>query len=424
MTALLIQNIGQLVTLAPMTRLKASDRLEPTHCGILKHAWLLVEQGRIARVGEGSPPPDLQKSNIPIVDAEGGLVLPGLIDSHTHPIFAGSRAQEFCQRLAGKTYQEIASSGGGIASTVRATRAASDETLGQLVDARLKTFLGRGVTTVEVKTGYGLSVTEEIRHLRVLKAARSRTQQTLHVTSLAPHAIPEGAASAKAWCDEAARSVLPVIAAENLADSVDAFVERGWFLPEDTKAWFTRSKEVGLKIRMHADEFADSGAAAFAAEMGALSADHCQHASDEGIKAMATAGVVATLLPGTSLYSRIPWADARRFTRAGCRVALATDFNPGSCLIDNLGLIVTIGALHCGLTPTEALAAVTWHGAIALGLQEAKGALTPGRDADLVIFPFTSVDEFVADLGRTGPTHVVAMGNLCTPHTETQKSTT
>ena len=405
--SILIHNIGELVTLEPMTHLKAADPLQASHCGILRKSWILVEQGKVVGLGTGTAPQHTHP-----IDAQGGLVLPGLIDPHTHPIFAGSRAGEFCQRLAGKTYQEIAANGGGIASTVRATRAASDTVLADLVDARLKRFLRNGVTTVEVKTGYGLSVSEELRHLKILQAARKRTPQTLHITSLAPHAIPEGYASAKAWCDEAARDVLPTVAREGLADSVDAFVEKGWFLPEDTRAWFTKAKQCGLHIRMHADEFADSGAAAFAAEMGALSADHAQHASTTGIKAMAAAGVVATLLPGTSLYSKIPWADARKFIAAGCRVALATDFNPGSCLIDNLGLIVTIGALHCGLTPTEAIAAVTWHGALALGLQDRKGALTPGRDADLVLFPHQTADEFVADLGRTPPSKVIVGGKI------------
>jgi imidazolonepropionase len=201
------------------------------------------------------------------------------------------------------------------------------------------------------------------------------------------------------------------VKSENLADCVDAFIENGYFTADDCKGYLDAAQKLGLNIRLHADEFSDSSAAECAAKYCALSADHLQHASEKGIKAMAGAGVVALLLPGTSLYTSIPYTDSRPFKAAGCPVGLATDFNPGSCPIDNLRLILTIGALHCKLTMAEAIASVTWVPARSLRLEDSKGALTVGRDADILVMPLASCEEFVADLGRTKPRAVFTRGS-------------
>jgi len=424
-SSLVVANITTLVTLKPLTRAPTTARITEGDLGALRvngsssaRSWLVIRDGKVAATGTGQLPGDA--AGLPTLDARGGLVLPGLVDAHTHLVYAGSRANEFAARLAGKSYQEIAAGGGGIQASVGATRHASDDELARLVATRLDAMLARGTTTVETKTGYALSVEEELRQLRVCRRIASDRDrvlgQTLHITCLGPHAIPPEFSGrpggAREFADILTNQLLPTVIRDKLADSVDAFVERGWFEPEDVRGWFQSAIKGGLNARVHADEFADSGAAAFAGEISALSADHCQQASAQGIAAMARASTVAMLLPGTSLYSKIPYADARRFIAAGCQVGLATDHNPGSSIVDNLPLLVTVGALHCGLTPAEAIAAVTFVPARSLGLADRKGHLAEGADADFAIWPMPSTEDFVADLGRTLPTHVAVRGKI------------
>lgn len=414
-----ITGIGCLVTNAPIaTAINPPSAIGRQHLGVVHNAWMVLRGNVIDAVGTGPLSSALEQ--LPRHDVAGALVIPGLIDAHTHPIFGGSRAHEFCARLDGETYQQIAAKGGGILSTVEATRRASDKELTTLLLTRLTRFMRHGVTTVEAKSGYGLTVADELRLLRLLTNARQATPQTLAITCLALHATDPsfttqaGGVTKKAsqlWVDAATQELLPEVARLGLADAVDAFVEKGYFEPSMVRPYLAKAKELGLAIRLHADEFAESGAATLAAEFGALSADHLQFAADSGVAAMTRAGVIPVLLPGTSLYTKIPYADARRWRAAGAMVAIATDFNPGSCVVDNLPFMMTIGALHCGLTAAEALIAVTWAPALALGLGTRKGALTVGRDADFVVHAkFNSVDEFVADMGRHEPREVWISG--------------
>ena len=412
MKQILLEGISTLVTMAPLANEARVHSVAQSDLGIVHNAWLAIEAGRVVAVGAGKA--DGKYSQWARKTLIGKLVVPGLVDAHTHPIFAGSRANEFCMRLNGATYQEIAAAGGGIKSSVTSTRNASNEELLNLLQIRLKKFLRYGVTTVEVKSGYGLNSAEELRMLRILTQSRQLSRQTLSITCLALHAVMPEFKSARAWADTAVKEILPVVAKEKLADAVDAFVEQGYFSPDDVREYLKTAKQLGLAIRLHADEFLDSGAADLAAESGALSADHLQHASAKGVAKMAEAGVVAVLLPGTSLYAKIPYTDSKRFTAAGCGVALATDYNPGSCVVDNLPMIMTLGALHCGLSAAGAVAAVTYVAAKALGLEKSKGALVPGYDADLVIHSMADADEFVADLGRTLPEEVWIKGEPLT----------
>jgi imidazolonepropionase len=404
-----LTNLTEVVTLKPLAEELRFTNIQSSDLGRLKNSWIAVTNGKIKGVGTG-PVTDEFSSHLQI-DCKGCIALPGLIDAHTHPVFAGVRADEFCMRLDGATYAEIAQNGGGIQSSVTRTAAASDRELEQLVLDRLTTAVAQGVTTVEMKSGYGLSIQEELRHLRIIQKIKKTSPQTISSTCLALHAVPKDQPSAKAWADLCAEKLLPIVKSENLADAVDAFVENGYFTPSDCETYLHSAKRLGLNIRLHADEFSNSKAALCAAKFGALSADHLQHADQEGIKAMAKAGVVALLLPGTSLYTSIPYTDSRPFKEAGCPVGLATDFNPGSCPIDNLRLILTMGALHCKLTMAEAIAAVTWVPARSLRLEDSKGALTVGRDADILVMPLASCEEFVADLGRTKPRAVFARGH-------------
>jgi len=398
-----IENIGELITLSPLVG-KAPGPVSEADLGRVRRAWLALENGKVKAFGEagkggGAPGPITAR-----IDARGGLLMPGLVDSHAHLVFAGSRAGEMAMRLGGATYQEIAANGGGIRSTVTATRGARDDELQLLASARCGRMLTLGVTTLEAKSGYGLSPAEELRHLRILKKVQGGTPQTIRTTCLALHAASPETPGLAAYARQCAEELLPIVAREGLAQWVDAFIEQGYFSVADCEPYVARAQELGLGVRIHADEFSDSGAAAAAARWGAASADHLQFASEEGLKAMAAKGVTATVLPGTSLYTKIPFANARRMADLGCAVAIATDFNPGSCQLDNLAELAGIAAVQGGLRPWEAIAGVTYVPARSLGLGTQKGALAPGFDADFVLYHgLPSADHWLADFGRTLP---------------------
>lgn len=409
---LVVENINELITLAPLAREYRTTRIKDADLGRVKNAWMSIEKGSIKEIGAGSPPgayADWRR-----IDAKGGLVLPGFVDSHTHPIFGGSRANEFSMRLAGATYQEIAAAGGGIASTVRATREWSDERLASALDARLKTFLRFGTTTLEVKTGYGLSSPEEIRLLRLLQAAKRRTSQRLSVTCLALHAKSPELETLRAWADEATQDLLPRVAEERLADSVDAFVEKNYFTAQDVEGYLAKARELGLAIRLHVDQFTDQDGGSLAARWGAKSADHLEMTSEAGAKAMAKASVTAVILPGTSIYAKLPYANGRMFADAGCPVAIASDYNPGSCRLLNLAASATVGSLHCGLTPAEAVAGITFVAAASLDFAHEKGALAPGFDADFLVYRIdqteSTLEEWFAEMGQKLPDEVYVGG--------------
>ncbi len=411
--ATLISHIGQLLSLAPLRVKPYGEPIEAADLGSLENAWLLVVAGKVCDYGPMPVPAAIKNQAALIeVDAEGALCLPGLVDSHTHPLFAGERSNEFAARLAGKTYQEIAAAGGGIAATVQATRQARDEELHRLCQQRLAGFLAYGVTTCEVKTGYGLSVAEELRGVRILHRLKQHSSQTLRVTCLALHAVGREFASTRAYVEAMSEELLPSLARQQLADGVDAFIENGYFSPGDCHEYMRTAQKLGLSIRIHADEFSDAGGAEAAAHWGAQSADHLQQASNQGLKAMAAAGVVATLLPGTSLYTGIPFVDGRKVIAAGCRVALGSDFNPGSCYLGNLPLIASIAGVHCQLRPWEILAGITYVPACSLALGERKGCLAKGYDADFILHPAGSLEAYLADMGQQLPASVWIGGEL------------
>ena len=410
---ILVHNIGELVTLSPLAEVKKTTHVRLEDLGCLENSWLAVQNGQVLDFGIGEPPSDFEKFQK--VDAGGKLVLPGLVDCHTHPIFGGNRSDEFSQRLDGKSYQEIAAAGGGIKSTIQHTRATENHELSRRTRNQLDRFASYGVTTVECKSGYGQSATEELRMLRILKDVKASSPLTLTTTYLALHARPSEFPTNQEFSSEMI-TILQKVKEEGLADWVDGFVEKGYFEPEDCEEFFTKASQLGLGIRIHADEFADSGAASAAAQWGAASADHLEKASDAGIKAMSSKGVVAVLLPGTSVYSKIDYADARPFVESGCAVALATDYNPGSCQIDNLPLIATLGALHCNMTTAQAIAGVTFVAAKALGLENRKGSLAKGYDGDFLIHELESKEQWIADFGRHLPSQVFVRGQKIRAH--------
>ncbi len=405
----LIFNISELVTLAPLVKENRFNRIQDEDLGIIKNAWLLIQDGKILAIGDSHLP---ELKNTICIDAQNGVVMPGLIDSHTHPVFAGSRSHEFSKRLKGKSYGEIAQEGGGIAYSVAQTREATVESLAQNATHHMMSMLRKGVTTLEAKSGYGLSVESELHQLRALKLASQMTPQRIVSTCLALHAIPKESQNERAYIHEMVTQLLPRITQEGLASYVDAFVEKDYFSAQEAKTWFLEAQKLGLATRIHADEFSDCEGAALAASLGAASADHLQFASDDGLRKMAAAGVVATLLPGTSLYTGIPFANGRNMADLGCAVAIASDFNPGSSPFENLRFLAAMAGVHSKLKPAEIIAGITLVASKALGLQSKVGALVPSYEADLGIYSSSSIAEWLADMGKTEPKLVYIAGKV------------
>ncbi|MBN8489299.1 MAG: imidazolonepropionase [Burkholderiales bacterium] len=367
--------------------------------GWIADGALLADGDRIIWVGPASASPPDQAAD-EVIELGGGVLLPGLVDAHTHLVYGGDRAAEFERRLQGVSYEQIAREGGGIRSTVAATRAASDDTLLASAIRRARALLAEGVTTLEIKSGYGLNEHDEARCLRVARAVGTATGLTVRTTALPAHALPpeyEGRA------DDYIGAVcqwLPRWHAEGLVDAVDAFCERIAFSPAQVERVFAVAGSLGLPVKLHAEQLSDSGGAALAARHGALSADHLEWLSDDGVAAMAAAGTVAVLLPGAFHVlreTRVPPIEQLR--AAGVPIAVATDHNPGSSPTLSPLLMIHLACTLMRLTPEEAVAGMTRHGAAALGLRD-RGTLLPGRRADLAHFDIKHPRELAYAFGQ------------------------
>ena len=352
--------------------------------GVIEDGAVAAKGGRIAWVGRRQ---DLPASPAQVTDCHGAWILPGLIDCHTHLVFGGDRAAEFEMRLNGASYEEIARAGGGILSTVRATRVADEDTLLRQAEPRLTALMAEGITTVEIKSGYGLNLETELAQLRVARRLAAELPVEVQATLLAAHAVPPEFAGRQAdYARHVAEDILPAVAAAGLADAVDVFSDRIAFTPEETEQVFAAAREAGLPVKLHADQLCDYGGAALAARWGALSADHLEHANPEGLAAMARAGSVAVPLPGAFYFIREERKpDIAAMRTAGLRMALATDMNPGSSPALSLLLMLNLGCTLFRLTVAEALLGVTRHAAAALGLSD-RGMLRPGLRCDLALY--------------------------------------
>lgn len=380
-----------------------ADGLSP-----IRNAALLIEGELIKAVGHEDEMGPLVPRGADIIDAGGRCALPGLIDPHTHLVYAGNRAQEFVQRLAGADYLEILRSGGGILSTVRATRAASDEELYLLARERLLEMLSWGVTTVESKSGYGLATEHELRLLRVAKRLSDEGWQVVP-TFMGAHALPpEFKENRGAYVDLVVNEMLP--AARELSVFCDVFMDQGAFSRQETERIFAKALELSYKLKIHADELAPTGGAEVAGAWKAVSADHLLHPSEEGLSAMADAGVVAVMLPATSFTLRKPYAPVQKFRTHGLKIAIATDHNPGTSPTLSLPLAATIGVLAGGLTVEEALLGMTLNAARSLGLKD-RGVLAPGKRADLLILDADDPAQMFYQLGRKLTRWVFIRGN-------------
>jgi imidazolonepropionase len=373
---LLIENAAQVLTLA-----------DDAGVGLLPRATVACRGGRIVAVAPaGAPLPFEPGPETVRVDARGGVVAPGLVDPHTHPVFAGDRALEFALRAEGQSYLQIHAAGGGILSTVRATRAASFEELAASCARNLDRLLRWGVTTCEAKSGYALDLGGELRLLEVLRAATACHPVEVVPTLLGAHALPpEHRERRSGYVALCAEEMVPHAAREGLARYCDAYCEQGAFSPAEVERIFAAARGAGLGLRLHAEQFSDQGGAALAARMGAASVDHLEAISADGIAALANAGTTAVLLPGAALACRCPWPPARALLDAGVAVALGTDLNPGSSMTAALPLMMSLACMQLGMSCDEAWRAVTVVAARSIG-REDLGRIEPGCQADLVIF--------------------------------------
>ncbi len=378
--------------------------------GVVRDGAIGISDGRLTFVGERSGLPGSPQSLAREVHNGGGRwVTPGLIDCHTHIVYGGNRAREFEQRLAGVSYEEIARAGGGILSTVRATRSATEEKLLEESLRRVDRLLAQGVTTVEIKSGYGLDLENELKMLRVARRIGEYRPVDVRTTLLAAHALPPEYSDRRgAYVDLICREIVPAAADAGLADAVDAFCETIGFSPEETERVFGAAVDAGLPVKLHAEQLSDQGGAGLAARFGALSADHLEYVSPAGIEAMAEAGTAAVLLPGAFYVlgeSRKPPVDT--FRKAGVPMALSTDCNPGSSPVTSILLMLNMGCLLFGLTVEESLAAVTRNAAKALGLGEDRGTLEVGKRADFVLWDIESPADLAYAVGAEPVSEIV-----------------
>ncbi|HEV8537685.1 MAG TPA: imidazolonepropionase [Bacteroidota bacterium] len=378
-------NINQLVTV-PSRGKRAKIGSDMSDLGVIENAAVLIENQKVAWLGRMEELSMRSMKETDVLDCIDKVVMPGFIDSHTHLLFGGSREDEFAMRSAGATYQEIAAKGGGILDTVRKTREVSKKDLKKQARHYLGAMLEHGTTTVEVKSGYGLDMENEMKSLEAINELNNEEVITVIPTFLGAHAVPpEFHGRKKEYVKEIVDRMIPYVGGKKLAAFCDVFCEQGYFDLEESHTILTRAKQFGMAPKLHAEELTSSRSAELAASLEAASADHLEHVSAKGIAALAQAGVVATLLPGVSFFLNHPHAPARKLIDADVPVALATDFNPGSCMSYSMPMMMTIACAQMGMSPEEAITASTLNAAAALNLSNETGSIETGKNADLIV---------------------------------------
>ncbi|MBO0342462.1 imidazolonepropionase [Flagellimonas profundi] len=394
--------IGPFTQLLPMTGLPLKGALKDEQLAVIENGGILVSEGKILKVGVFD---ELKSDDVDIHHIEGQQVcLPGFVDSHTHICFGGTRARDYAYRNAGKTYLEIAKAGGGIWDTVTQTRKASQEELVKGIVSRSKKHLKNGITTIEVKSGYGLSVDEELKMLRAIKRANKTTNASLVPTCLAAHMKPKDWSEDNDYLDTIINELFPIIKTENLANRVDAFVEESAFSPEEIKPYFQKAKEMGFDITVHADQFT-TGGSQVAVDFDAVSADHLEASTEKEIRLLAKSNTIATALPGASIGLGCAYTPARKILDAGGALSIASDHNPGSAPMGDLLTQASILGTFEKLSNTEVLAGITSRAAAALRLSD-RGKLEEGAQADFVVFPTDNYQEITYHQGQLKP-HMV-----------------
>ena len=408
MGEILIKNLASLAT---NTGNKGKGGKEMGNIVELLHPWVLIKDGIIHKIG-GEELQDLAK-DAKVLDGTGKTLLPGFVDPHTHLVFGGTREEEFSMRLRGESYMAIMEKGGGIKYSVRKTREASFEELFTQAEKTLKSMAELGITTVEAKSGYGLDKDTELKQLRVTKKLMETSPIEIVSTFMGAHDIPlEYKGRDQEFLDFLTDEVLPVIKEENLAEFGDIFTEKNVFTVEDSRTYLKKMREAGLKLKIHADEINDLGGAALAAELSLVSADHLLKANEEGLLKMKEAGVIPVLLPLTAFSLKEEFAKARHMIDLGLPVAMGTDFNPGSCYSFSVPLMLSLGTLYMGMTPEEALTAVTLNSAAALERAERIGSIEEGKEADLILIDAPSYRFLTYHFGMNLVTTTVKKGKI------------
>ena len=408
---ILIKNASELVTCSGF-KPKHGSEMGDLH--VINDGAVVVEDGIIKAVGTTKEILGrFREADFDVIDAEGKAVLPGFVDSHTHFIFGGYRAEEFSWRLRGDKYMDIMKRGGGIASSVKSTREASKQQLMEAGFKRLNSMLSFGVTTVEGKSGYGLDFETEMKQLEAMKELNELHPVDVIRTFMGAHAVPaEYSGRADDYIDFIIESVLPYVADNKLAEFCDVFCEDNVFSVDQSRKLLSKAKEMGLSLKIHADEIVQLGGADLAAELGAVSADHLLQASEVGIEAMANSSVISTLLPCTAFSLRESYAKGREMIDSGCAVALATDFNPGSCFTESTALVFALACIQMNLSIEEAITALTINGAAAVNRADEIGSIDIGKKADIVILEFPSYKFIPYHVGVSTVEKVVKNGKL------------
>ncbi len=405
-----VVNCGQLVTVAGPARARAGAELR--ELAIMTEGAFVVADGRIEAVGSYKELKPSLLADIDVVDAGGRAVLPGFVDAHTHLVFGGNRVTEYEQRVAGRSYQEIAAAGGGIASTLKQTRAASEEELLDAAERYAEWFLRGGTTTIEAKSGYGQSLESELKMLRVLKVLEGRTSLRIVPTVLAAHVVPpEFKADRGGYVAMVTEKLLPAVAEQGLARYCDVFCDEHAFTLDEARVIQTAAKRCGLGLRMHVEQFAADGGARLAAELGAKTADHLEYTERAGMDALRKAGVQPVLVPASVFaLGRSKYPDARAMIEAGLAPVLATDFNPGSSPTTSMALVISLAALYMKMLPSEAVIAATINAAASLDMADEAGSIEKGKRADFVIHEFKDYREIAYFVGAPARPEVYVVG--------------
>lgn len=385
----LIRNIGQIAGIVEAGVMR-KEGVSMSETGTLENAWLLIEDDKIACFGPMSDCPDLSQESgqdsFDDIDAEGGFVLPAFCDSHSHIVFAGTREQEFLDKIKGLSYAEIAAHGGGILNSADLLHNTSEDELYKQAMGRVNEMIAKGTGAIEIKSGYGLTTQDELKILRVIKRIRENSPAIIKSTFLGAHAVGRAFAGRQnEYVDHVCNEMIPAVAAENLADFVDVFCEEGFFTTEETDRILTAGEQYGMRVKLHANQLAVSGGVQVGVKHNALSVDHLESTTDEEIRVLKDSCTMPTMLPGASFFLRMQYGKALDFINSGLGIALASDYNPGSSPCGDMRFVMSLGCIQMRLTPIQALNACTLNSAYAMGISDVAGSITAGKLANLII---------------------------------------
>ncbi len=385
----LIRNIGQIAGIVEAGVMR-KEGVSMSETGTLEDAWLLIEDDKIACFGPMSDCPDLSQESgqdsFDVIDADGGFVLPAFCDSHSHIVFAGTREQEFLDKIKGLSYAEIAAHGGGILNSADLLHNTSEDELYRQAMERVNEMMAKGTGAIEIKSGYGLTTQDELKILRVIKRIKENSPAIIKSTFLGAHAVGRAFAGRQSeYVDHVCNEMIPAVAAENLADFVDVFCEEGFFTTEETDRILTAGEQYGMRVKLHANQLAVSGGVQVGVKHNALSVDHLESTNDEEIRVLKDSCTMPTMLPGASFFLRMQYGKALDFINSGLGIALASDYNPGSSPCGDMRFVMSLGCIQMRLTPIQALNACTLNSAYAMGISDVAGSITAGKFANLII---------------------------------------